>query len=115
MVGQLEVRIGTVERIQEEFDHDLREMKGQLIRLTKLIEGYTGIIPINPHHFHSNQLHILLCITHIQFMNLTSQLQTTARQGLIAQIGSIMHLLQQLRQLISQASSSKSNLGEVKN
>ena len=45
MGDSLEVRISTVEHIQEEFGHDIQEMKGQLARLTKLIKGHIGIVP----------------------------------------------------------------------
>ena len=45
MGDSLEVRINTVEHIQEEFEHDIQEMKVQLTRLTKLIEGHIGIMP----------------------------------------------------------------------
>ena len=34
--------ISIIEHIQEEFGHDIQEMKGQLTKLTKLIEGQTG-------------------------------------------------------------------------
>ena len=44
MGDSLEVRISTVEHIQEEFGHDIQEMKRQLARLTKLIEGHTAIM-----------------------------------------------------------------------
>ena len=47
MGDSLEVRISTVEHIQEEFRHDIQEMERQLARLTKLIEGHTGIGPEN--------------------------------------------------------------------
>ena len=36
----LEARISAVEDIQEEFGHDIREMKEQLVRLTSLFEDY---------------------------------------------------------------------------
>ena len=49
MGDSLETRISTVEHIQEEFGHDIQEMKGQLARLTKLIKGRTGIMPGNIH------------------------------------------------------------------
>ena len=49
MGDSLEVRISTVEHIQEEFGHDIQEMKGQLARLTKLIEGHTEIVPEDIH------------------------------------------------------------------
>ena len=40
----LETRISIVEHIQEEFGHDIQEMKGQLAKLTKLIEGHSGVM-----------------------------------------------------------------------
>ena len=40
-------QINTVEHIQEEFGHDIQEMKMQLTRLTKLIEGHTGVVSEN--------------------------------------------------------------------
>ena len=49
MGDSLEVRISIVERIQEEFGHDIQEIKGQLARLTKLIEGHIGIVPEDIH------------------------------------------------------------------
>ena len=49
MGDSLEARINTIEHIQEEFGHDIQEMKGQLARLTKLIEGHTGIVPEGIH------------------------------------------------------------------
>ena len=49
MGDSLEAQINTVEHIQEEFGHDIQEMKRQLARLTKLIERRTGIMPENIH------------------------------------------------------------------
>ena len=49
MSDSLEARINIVKHIQEEFGHDIQEIKGQLVRLTKLIEGHTGIVPENIH------------------------------------------------------------------
>ena len=40
MGDQLEARISVIENIQEEFGHDIREMKEQLARLTKLVEDH---------------------------------------------------------------------------
>ena len=45
MGDSLKARISTVEHIQEEFGHDIQEIKGQLVRLTKLIDGHIGIVP----------------------------------------------------------------------
>ena len=47
MGDSLEVRINIMENIQEEFGYDIQEMKGQLAKLTKLIEGHTGAISEN--------------------------------------------------------------------
>ena len=49
MGDSLEAQINTVEHIQEEFRHDIQEMKRQLARLTKLIERRTEIMPENIH------------------------------------------------------------------
>ena len=38
MGDQLEARISAIESIQEEFGYDIREIKEQLAKLTKLIE-----------------------------------------------------------------------------
>ena len=40
MGDRLEARISAVEDIQEEFGHDIREMKEQLARLTRLFKDY---------------------------------------------------------------------------
>ena len=40
----LEARISIMENIQEEFGHDIQEMKGQLAKLTKLIERHSGVM-----------------------------------------------------------------------
>ena len=45
----METRISIVEHIQEEFGHDIQEMKGQLAKLIKLIEGHIGIVPEDIH------------------------------------------------------------------
>ena len=49
MGDSLEARINIMENIQEEFGYDIQEMKGQLARLTKLIEGHTEIVPEDIH------------------------------------------------------------------
>ena len=51
MGDSLETRINIIDHIQKEFGHDIQEIKGQLARLTKLIEGYTGIVPENIHGY----------------------------------------------------------------
>ena len=40
MGDQWEARIGTIENIQEEFGHDIREIKERLARLTSLLEDH---------------------------------------------------------------------------
>ena len=40
MGDRLEARLGTIENIQEEFGHDIREVKEHLARLTRLFEDY---------------------------------------------------------------------------
>ena len=47
MGDSLEAQISIMENIQEEFGYDIQEMKVQLIKLTKLIEGHTGAISEN--------------------------------------------------------------------
>ena len=49
MGDSLEARINIMENIQEEFGYDIQKMKGQLARLTKLIEGQTAIVPEDIH------------------------------------------------------------------
>ena len=75
MGASLETRINTVEHIQEEFGHDIQEIKGQLVRLTKLIKGHTRIMLKNirgSHPFHCNHLFLLSYTNDIQVMNLGS-------------------------------------------
>ena len=47
MSDSLEARINIMENIQEKFGHDIQEIKGQLAKLTKLMEGHTGAISEN--------------------------------------------------------------------
>ena len=49
MGDSLETRISIVEHIQEEVGHDIQEMKGQLAKLTKLIDRHIGIVPKDIH------------------------------------------------------------------
>ena len=49
MGDSLETRINIIAHIQKEFGHDIQEIKRQLARLTKLIEGHTGIVLENIH------------------------------------------------------------------
>ena len=39
MGDQLEARFSAMENIQEKLEHNIREMEGQLARLTSLFEG----------------------------------------------------------------------------
>ena len=48
MGDQLEARISAIERIQEEFGHDIREIKEQLARLTKLVEDNVKARVVQP-------------------------------------------------------------------
>ena len=43
----LEARISVIENIQEEFEHDIREVKEHLVRLTSLFEDHikTQVVP----------------------------------------------------------------------
>ena len=68
MGDSLKAWITIMENIQEEFGYDIQEMKVQLVRLTKLIEGHTWAIsetPMDPHLFHCNQLYLLSYINDI--------------------------------------------------
>ena len=48
MGDQWEARISAIENIQEEFGHDIREMKEQLARLTSLFEDHIKIEAVHP-------------------------------------------------------------------
>ena len=48
MGDQLEARISSIECIQEEFGYDIREIKEQLARLTKLIEDRAEVRVVQP-------------------------------------------------------------------
>ena len=48
MGDQLEARINAIESIQEEFGHDIREIKEQLVRLTKLIKDRAEARVVQP-------------------------------------------------------------------
>ena len=106
MGDSLETRISTVEHIQEEFGHDIQEMKGQLAKLTKLIEGHTAIMPEGIHGSSFNPLQssarILWynIIIVIQTMNLKFQSGATFHREFITRIGSPMRLLRQPFQLL---------------
>ena len=48
MGDRLEARISAIENIQEEFGHDIREMKEQLARLTSLLEHHIRTKVVHP-------------------------------------------------------------------
>ena len=48
MGDQWEVRIGAIEKIQEEFGHGIREIKERLTRLTSLLEEHIRTEVVHP-------------------------------------------------------------------
>ena len=44
----MEARISAIESIQEEFGHDIQEIKEQLAKLTKLVEDYAEAKVVQP-------------------------------------------------------------------
>ena len=48
MRDQWEARIGAIENIQEEFGHDIREIKERLARLTSLFEDHIKTEAVHP-------------------------------------------------------------------
>ena len=48
MGDQWEARIGAIENIQEEFGHDIREIKEQLARLPSLLEDHIRTEVVHP-------------------------------------------------------------------
>ena len=48
MGDHLEARINAIENIQEEFGHDIREMKEQLARLTSLLKDHIKSETVHP-------------------------------------------------------------------
>ena len=48
MGDQWEARISAIENIQEEFGHDIREIKERLARLTSLFEDHIKIEAVHP-------------------------------------------------------------------
>ena len=48
MGDHLEVRLSAIENIQEEFGHDIREVKEHLARLTRLFEDYIKTQAVDP-------------------------------------------------------------------
>ena len=55
MGDQWEARIGAIENIQEEFGHDIREIKEQLARLTSLLEDHIRTEVVHPRGQSPNQ------------------------------------------------------------
>ena len=51
MRDQLEARISVVEHIQEEFGHEIQEIKKELARLAKLIEDRAEAKVVHPQEF----------------------------------------------------------------
>ena len=48
MGDQLEARISAMKNIQEEFRHDIRKMREQLVRLTNLFENHIKTVAAHP-------------------------------------------------------------------
>ena len=48
MGDRLEARISAIKNIQEEFGHDIREMKEQLARLTSLLKDHIKAEAVHP-------------------------------------------------------------------
>ena len=55
MGDRLEVRLSAIENIQEEFGHDIREVKEYLARLTSLFEDYIRTQAVHPRGPSPNQ------------------------------------------------------------
>ena len=51
MGDRWEVRINAIENIQEEFRHEIREIKKELARLARLVEPRTEAKVVNPQKF----------------------------------------------------------------
>ena len=47
MEDRLEARINAIENIQEEFGHDIREMREQLVRLTNFFENHIETVVVH--------------------------------------------------------------------
>ena len=47
MENRLEARINDIENIKEEFRHDIREMREQLVRLTNLFENHIETVVVH--------------------------------------------------------------------
>ena len=48
MRARWKARISAIENIQEEFGHDIREIKGRLARLTNLFEDHIQTETVHP-------------------------------------------------------------------
>ena len=48
MGDQWEAQISAIENIQEEFGHDIREIKERLVRLTNLFEDHIQTVAVHP-------------------------------------------------------------------
>ena len=48
METQLEAWINVIENIKEDFEHDIREIKEQLAKLTKLVERHIKSKSVDP-------------------------------------------------------------------
>ena len=48
MRDRWEARISAMENIQEKFEHDIREMRKQLVRLTNLFENHNKTEAVHP-------------------------------------------------------------------
>ena len=55
MEDRLEARLSAIKNIQEEFGHDIREVKEHLARLTKLFEDYIRTQAVDPRGPSPNQ------------------------------------------------------------
>ena len=75
MRDQLEARISAIESIQEEFEHDIREIKEQLVRLTKLVEDHVENKVVQPRESSPVCLNYPLTFSHIQILIHTFWLQ----------------------------------------
>ena len=51
MRDQLEARISSIKHIQEEFEHEIREIKKELARLATLMESRTETKVVQPQEF----------------------------------------------------------------
>ena len=81
---QLEARINVIESIQEEFGHDIREIKEQLARLTKLVEDALKLGLYNLESFHPLCLNYPFIFFDIQILVHTFQVRTMFQMKPIA-------------------------------